>query len=63
MASQRRTVSEATFYNWMAKYGGIQVAEVKRHEELEAENRRLKKMYAEPSLQNDIFKEALTKKW
>ena len=56
-------VSEATFYNWKAKYGGMQVAEVKRLKDLEEENRRLKKMYAELSLQNDIFKEALTKKW
>lgn len=55
-------VSEATFYNWKAKYGGMQVTEVKRLKDLEEENRRLKKMYAELSLQNDIFKEALTKK-
>jgi putative transposase len=41
----------------------MQLAEVKRLKELEEENRRLKKMYAELSLQNDIFKEALTKKW
>ena len=56
-------VSEATFYNWKSKYGGMQVSEVKRLKDLEEENRRLKKMYAELSLQNDIFKEALTKKW
>ena len=55
-------ISEATFYNWRAKYGEMQVAEVKRLKELEEENRRLKKMHAELSLQNDIFKEALTKK-
>ena len=55
-------VSEATFYNWKSKYGGMQVSEVKRLKDLEEENRRLKKMYAELSLQNDIFKEALTKK-
>ena len=56
-------ISEATFYNWRAKYGGIQVSEVKRLKELEEENRRLKKMYAELSLQNEIIKEALSKKW
>ena len=56
-------VSEATFYNWKSKYGGMQVAEVKRLKDLEEENRRLKKMYAELGLQNDIFKEALQKKW
>ena len=56
-------VSEATFYNWKAKYGGIQVSEVKRLKDLEEENRRLKKMYAELSLQHEITKEALLKKW
>lgn len=55
-------VSEATFYNWKTKYGGMQVSEVKRLKDLEEENRRLKKMYADLSLQNDIFKEALQKK-
>ena len=56
-------ISEATFYNWRAKYGGMQVSEVKRLKELEDENRRLKKMYAELSLQHEITKEALLKKW
>ena len=56
-------VSEATFYNWKAKYGGMQVSEVKRLKDLEEENRRLKKMYAELSLQHEITKEALQKKW
>lgn len=56
-------VSEATFYNWKAKYGGMQVSEVRRLKDLEEENRRLKKMYAELSLQHEITKEALLKKW
>ena len=56
-------VSEATFYNWKAKYGGMQVLEVKRLKDLEDENRRLKKMFAELSLQHEITKEALLKKW
>lgn len=56
-------VSEATFYNWKAKYGGMQVSEVKRLKDLEEENRRLKKMYAELSLQHEITREALLKKW
>ena len=61
-------ISEATFYNWRAKYGGMQVSEVKRLKDLEYENRRLKKMYrtgepAELSLQHEITKEALQKKW
>jgi putative transposase len=61
--SREHGISEATFYAWKAKFGGMQVSEVKRLKDLEEENRRLKKMYAELSLQNDIFKEALTKKW
>lgn len=61
--SREHSVSEATFYNWKAKYGGMQVAEVKRLKDLEEENRRLKKMYAELSLQHEITKEALQKKW
>ena len=56
-------VSEATFYNWKAKYGGMHISEVKRLKDLEEENRRLKKMYAELSLQHEITKEALLKKW
>jgi len=56
-------ISEATFHSWKSKYGGMQVSDVKRIKELEEENRRLKKMYADLSLQHDITKEALTKKW
>lgn len=61
--SREHGISEATFYAWKAKYGGMQVSDVKRLKELEEENRRLKKMYADLSLQHDITKEALTKKW
>ena len=60
--SREHGVSEATFYNWKARYGGMQVSEVKRLKDLEDENRRLKKMYAELSLQHEIIKEALQKK-
>jgi putative transposase len=61
--SREHGISEATFYTWKTKYGGMQVTEVKRIKELEEENRRLKKMYADLSLQHDITKEALTKKF
>lgn len=61
--SREHGISEATFYAWKAKFGGMQAADVKRIKELEEENRRLKKMYADLSLQHDITKEALTKKW
>lgn len=56
-------ISEATFYNWKQKYGGMEVSELKRLKDLEDENRRLKKMYAELSLEHDVVKEALKKKW
>ena len=61
--SREHGISEATFYAWKSKYGGMQVMELKRVKELEEENRRLKKMYADLSLQHDITKEALTKKF
>ena len=60
---RQHSISEATFYNWKSKYGGMQVADVKRLKDLEEENRRLKKMYAELSLENEVIKEALQKKW
>lgn len=52
-------VSEATFYNWKAKYGGLSVSELKRIKELEAENARLKRMYADLSLVHEALKEAV----
>ncbi len=55
-------ISTATFYNWRSKYGGMDVSLMSKLKELEAENRRLKKMYADVQLQNDIIKEALEKK-
>lgn len=56
-------MSAATFYQWRAKYGGMDASMIRRMKELEAENSRLKKMYAEVQLQNDLIKEALEKKW
>lgn len=55
-------ISEATYYKWKAKYGGMEAADIKRLRELEEENRRLKHMYAELSLDHQILKEVLTKK-
>ena len=55
-------ISEATFYNWKAKYGGLSVSELKRIKELEAENARLKRMYADLSLVHEALKEAVAKK-
>ena len=56
-------ISNATFYNWRSKYGGMDASLMKRMKELEEENRRLKKMYAEERLKVEIVQEALEKKW
>jgi putative transposase len=56
-------MSSASFYKWRAKYGGMDASMMARMKELEAENKRLKKMYADLSLQNDLIKEAMAKKW
>ena len=56
-------MSNASFYKWRAKYGGMDASLMARMKELEAENNRLKKMYADVQLQNDVIKEAMGKKW
>jgi len=56
-------ISTATFYKWRSKFGGMDVPMVARMKELEDENRRLKKMYAEAQLSTDLLREALAKKW
>ena len=54
-------MSTATFYKWRSKYGGMDASMISQMKALEDENRRLKKMYAELSMQNDLLKEALGK--
>ena len=56
-------ISSATFYKWRSKYGGMDTPMMKRLKELEDENRRLKKMYAEERLKSELRKEALEGKW
>ena len=56
-------ISSATFYKWRSKYGGMDTSMMARMKELEAENARLKKMYAEERLKAEILKEAIEKKW
>jgi len=56
-------MSDATFYKWRARFGGMDVSMMSRMKELEEENRRLKKMYAEERLKAEIVQEALQKKW
>ena len=55
-------ISDATYYTWRAKYGGMTLSDIKKLKELEAENRKLKQMYAEISLENHILKEVIEKK-
>ena len=56
-------ISGATFYKWKAKYGGMDNSMMKRLRELEEENYRLKRMYANAQMDNEVLKEALTKKF
>ena len=56
-------ISSATFYKWRSKYGGLDASMLKRVKELEQENARHKKMYAESQMDQQILKEALAKKW
>jgi putative transposase len=60
---RKHGISEATFYNWKAKFGGMEVSEAKRLRALEDENARLKKLLAETMLNEAALKELLTKKW
>ena len=55
-------ISDATFYNWKAKYGGLSVSDLKRLKELEGENAKLKKMYADLALENEAIKAVLNRK-
>mgnify|MGYP005737908223 CR=1 FL=1 len=56
-------MSQAMFYKWRSKFGGMDASLMKRMKELEAENARLKKMYAEEKLKAEIAREAIEKKW
>jgi len=55
--------SEASYYTWRNKFGGMDVSDAKKLKALEAENSRLKKLLAEAMLENEVTKEALRKKW
>ena len=60
---RRHGFSEASYYLWRSKFGGMTVSEAKRLKELEVENARLKKLLAESMLENEVTREALRKKW
>lgn len=55
-------ISDKTFYRWKSKYGGMTINELKRVKELEAENAKLKKMYADLALMNEALKDVIEKK-
>ena len=61
--ARKNGISAATFYQWRSKYGGMSVSDMQRLRELEEENARLKRMYADLSLDHAVLKEALTKKF
>ncbi len=55
-------IADATYYNWKAKYGGMESSDIKRMKELEEENRQLKSMFADLSLEHRILKDIIEKK-
>ena len=61
--SREHGISEATFYNWKAKYGGMEVSDVRRMKDLEEENSRLKRIVANLTLENDAIKHVIEKKF
>jgi putative transposase len=60
---RKHAFSEASYYLWRSKFGGMSVPDAKRLKELETENGRLKKLLAEQVLENEVIKDALRKKW
>jgi putative transposase len=60
---RKHGISEATFYNWKAKFGGMDVSEAKRLRALETENGKLKRLLADAMLDNAALKDLLSKKW
>ena len=59
---RENTISESTYFNWRAKYGGMTASDIKRLRELEEENRQLKRMFADMSLENRALKDLIEKK-
>lgn len=61
-ACREHGIAEGTYYNWKAKYGGMEASDIKRLKDLEDENRRLKHMFADLSLENRVLKDIIEKK-
>jgi putative transposase len=55
-------ISDATYYKWKSKYGGMEAADIKRLREIEAENSKLKRLFADLALENRAFKDLIEKK-
>lgn len=60
--TRKHGISRATYFNWRSKYAGVSVSELKRMKELEAENAKLKRLYAELALENAAIKDVLSRK-
>lgn len=60
---RKHGISAATYYNWKSKYSGVQVSDLQRLRELEAENAKLKRMYADLALENNAIKSVLERKF
>lgn len=60
--TRKHGISRATYFNWRSKYSGVTVSELKRMKELEAENAKLKRLYAEMALENAAIKDVLSRK-
>ena len=60
--ARKHGISRATYFNWRSKYGGVTVNELKRMKELEAENAKLKRMYADLAMENHAMKDLIAKK-
>jgi putative transposase len=59
---RKHGISDATYYNWKSKYGGMEVSDLRRMRELEQENSKLKRMYADMALENRAMKDLIEKK-
>ena len=59
---RKHGISDATYYNWKSKYGGLEVSDLRRMKDLERENSQLKKLYAETALENNALKDLLNRK-
>ena len=61
--SRELGINPGTCYNWRKKYGGMEISHLKRLKELESENAKLKRMYADQALQLEMAKDVISKKW